>query len=275
MSDLLTNPAFQSGIAPFLAALIIAAILQRAAGWFWAGLSLIVAFLINVYFTVGFEILPLTSTRKIIVLGVAAAAVGFAMDALGLQRRWLVPIMLLSGVAAMLWVIWPVLMRKEDDALWILAFQASGYMAILCFGFAIVRHQAMQASAAAVALGFGTGLSILLAASALLSQFALAVGAAASATLLLSVVWRQFDVGTIFSFSAAVILALVGMSAAVFAQLPVHVLVPLAFIPLLMNVPLPLSWPRWAQAFVLMVIAAPFACGAVYLTWKSGGALPI
>lgn len=275
MSDLLTNPAFQSGIAPFLVALIIGAVFQRTLGWFWAGFSLIIAFLVNVYLTVGFEITPLTSTRKIILLGTVAAVVGFAMDAVGLKRRWLTIVMLASGVASVIWLVWPVLLRKESDAMWMLGFQASAYAAVLGLGFAILRHKAMKVSAATVALGFGTGLSVLLAASALLSQFGLAVGAAATAALLLSVVWRQFDVGTIFSFTAALILTLVGVSATVYAQLPMHVLLPLAFIPLVMNVPVPVSWSRWAQALMLMLVAAPLAMGAIYLTWKGGGTLPV
>ena len=275
MNELLTNPAFQSGIAPFLVALIISAVLQRTLGWFWAGFGLIAAFLVNVFFTTGFEMTPLTSTRKIVLLGVVAAMLGFAMDAFGLKRRWLSIIMVTGCVAGVLWLIWPVLLRKESDTMWILGFQASIYAAMMGLGFAILRHKAMRASAATVALGFGAGIAILLSASALLSQFALSVGAAAMAALLLSVVWRQFDVGTIFVFTAAVILTLVGISASVYAQLPMHVLLPLVFIPFAMKVPVPAAWPRWAQASMLMLVAAPFAGVALYLTWKSGGTLPV
>ena len=75
MNELLTNPAFQSGVAPFFVALIISAVLQRTMGWFWAGFGLIAAFLVNVFFTTGFEMTPLTSTRKIVLLGIVCTRV--------------------------------------------------------------------------------------------------------------------------------------------------------------------------------------------------------
>ena len=73
MNDLLANPAIQSGIIPFLIALIAAWGLRRL-GWVWSGLGFAIAYYVSVYLAAGFQLTPLTSTRKILILGMAAIA---------------------------------------------------------------------------------------------------------------------------------------------------------------------------------------------------------
>ncbi len=77
MNDLLNHPAVQGGLAPFVAALIVALVLGRAK---LAGLAVIAAFCTAVYLISGFGFTPLTATRKIVLLGLTAAAVGILTD---------------------------------------------------------------------------------------------------------------------------------------------------------------------------------------------------
>src|SRR5438477_13045886 len=69
MQEMLANPAVQGGLAPFIAALTVTALL---APFRLGGLAVVAAFATAVYFIAGFTFEPLTATRKIILLGFAA-----------------------------------------------------------------------------------------------------------------------------------------------------------------------------------------------------------
>ena len=73
MQEMLANPAVQGGLAPFIAALTVAALL---APFRLGGLAVVAAFATAVYFIAGFTFEPLTATRKIILLGFAAPLAG-------------------------------------------------------------------------------------------------------------------------------------------------------------------------------------------------------
>ena len=76
MQELLNHPAVQSGLAPFVAALIITELLQRVR---LSGLAIIGGFAITVYLVSDFSLSPLTTTHKLIWLGIASSLVGVAL----------------------------------------------------------------------------------------------------------------------------------------------------------------------------------------------------
>ena len=84
MSDLLSNPAVQGGVAPFVAGLIVTVLLGR---FRLGGLAVAAAFATAVYFIAGFNFTPLSATRKIILLGLAAPVVGIVVDFV-FRRAW-------------------------------------------------------------------------------------------------------------------------------------------------------------------------------------------
>src|SRR3569623_1159372 len=105
MKEWLANPAVQAGIAPFVAALVSAAILRRV-GWYWAGAAVVLGYGVAVYLSTGFQIQPWTSTRKIVAMVLAAAALGQLCDMLPAQRRRLIPLSFISRAAALaLWLL--------------------------------------------------------------------------------------------------------------------------------------------------------------------------
>src|SRR5204863_197146 len=75
--EMLANPAVQGGLAPFIAALVVAALLAPLR---LGGLAVVAAFATAVYFIAGFTFEPLTATRKIILLGLAAPLAGIVID---------------------------------------------------------------------------------------------------------------------------------------------------------------------------------------------------
>ncbi len=77
MVTLLEHPAVQGGVAPLVAALIVAAIFARTR---FAWLAILAAYATMVALTTGFSLTPLTVARKTILLGLIVPFVGLALD---------------------------------------------------------------------------------------------------------------------------------------------------------------------------------------------------
>jgi len=274
MQDLLTNPAVQSGIIPFIAALLVG-LLGKRLGWYWAGLALLVGFVATVYVTVGFQFQPWTSTRKIIALGFAATVFGGLLDIYPWSRRWLPAVLLIVAAATVWWLIWPVLQRREGLDAWLLGVGSLLYGGWCAAAMESLRSRPVHAVAAVVALGFGTGAVTLLGASALLGQLGLALGAAAVALGLLVTFMRNTEIGSLAMLPAGVLLGLIGVSGHVYAKVPWYSLALLALVPVCARVPLSPQWPRWLQALsALLLVGAPAGIAA-WLVWRVAGGVPL
>ena len=68
MDSGLNNPAIQASIIPLLVAFGSALVLRKFS-WYWSSVGFVIAFYTVVYLIVGFDLMPLTSTRKLIILG--------------------------------------------------------------------------------------------------------------------------------------------------------------------------------------------------------------
>src|SRR4051794_30141153 len=77
MEDLLQHPAVQAAVLPFAVALGVAAVLRNTRQ---LGLAIAAAFLCAVALTMGFGFESLTSLRKLVLVGMGAAAVGIALE---------------------------------------------------------------------------------------------------------------------------------------------------------------------------------------------------
>ena len=274
MDELLTNPAIQAAAIPFITALVIG-LLLKPVGWYWAGLAVIAGFYASVSLITGFEFTPLTSTRKLVLIGMCAAAVGLALDYLAPKPRQLYPLLAVLGGGAVLWLIWPPLMRMEGAALWVSGAGSVAYVIWILLAFEGLRNRALRADAALMSLGLGTGIAALMGASALLGQLAAALAAAMGAFLLLSIFKKTLPVGLLMLLPAALLSGLIGISAMTYAQLPWISLLALAAIPLLARIPLPKKLPLWGQAAALVTLTLPAAAGAIYLVWREAGAPPM
>ena len=274
MDELLANPAIQAAAIPFITALVIG-LLLKPVGWYWAGLAVIAGFYASVSLITGFEFTPLTSTRKLVLIGMCAAAVGLALDYLAPKPRQLYPLLAVLGGGAVLWLIWPPLMRMEGAALWVSGAGSVAYVIWILLAFEGLRNRALRADAALMSLGLGTGIAALMGASALLGQLAAALAAAMGAFLLLSIFKKTLPVGLLMLLPAALLSGLIGISAMTYAQLPWISLLALAAIPLLARIPLPKKLPLWGQAAALVTLTLPAAAGAIYLVWREAGAPPM
>lgn len=274
MDELLANPVFQTAVVPFIAALIAGFILNRL-GWYWAGLTIIVGFIACAWLITDLKLFPLSSTRKIILLGLVAVAAGIVLDFYSGVRRFIPYILFAGGAVAALWVIWPALMRKEGMEFWLLAVGACVYAGWLMAAMEGLRTQPIRAGSAALALGMGTGVSAVMGASALLGQLASSIAAASGAYLLLAIFVPKQSAGSILTTPVALLCGLFGIAGHVYATIPWYTLPLLAIIPLLARVPLPKQQSSWMKIILLVLVTVPAAVAAIFVTWWVEGAPPI
>jgi len=273
MESLLTHPALQSGLLPLLGAALLIALL-RPLGWQWNALAFIGALLLAVHLITGLQFSPLTSTRKIIALTVAAAALGLLRDAWPRSTALVKAMVTTAGAAAMLWIIWPLLGRLQGTAWWLSALPAAIYGAWLCLASEGLRTRPPAAIACALALGTGTAVSALLGASALLGQLGGAAAAAAGAWFLYQWAGRPAATGSTFLLPVMILAAGLGCAAVAYARLPWQAPALLALTPLLARLPLPLALGSRSRLLATTALAFVPALAAVWLAWRTAGGPP-
>jgi hypothetical protein len=265
MQEFLSNPAVQGGVAPFVVAVIVVAILAKAK---LAGLAVAVGFAIAVALVSGIGFTPLTATRKVVLLGLLAPLVGIVVDfALKRSRTLTAAIALVCG-ALTVWVFWSVLEQKAVGDALLLGGIAAVFVAWFVASMLRLAGQPVRAGAAALMLGLGAGISAILGASALLGLYGIAVGAGAGAFLLVQMLTgRKIVAGATLTLSASLAAGLVAAAALVLAQLPWYALIVLGLIPLAASLPVSDRLPIWAQAVIVSAYGFAVAVIAFVLTW--------
>ncbi len=276
MESFLAQPPVQSALAPFVASLVLAVALLRAPAR-WQGLAIVAGLLLAVLLILGPALTPLTSTRKIVVASLGLPLLAMALDLSPLRWRTGVGIVVFAAVLALLWVLWPVLMRGAPGEAVLLGGGLALYVAALLMVFARLGQCCARLAGAALGVAVATGVAAVLAASALYGQLAFALAAAVGGLTALRL-WRPgleggagcFGLGG--AMAVAVPLALLGASASVYARLPVMALPLLALSPLLALAPLATQRPAWLRVVVAGLLSLAPSAGAVYLTWQAAGA---
>lgn len=271
MEELLSNPAVQGGLAPFVLALIATELFRRVR---LSGLAIIAGFAVTVYLVSGFAFEPLTAARKIVLLGLLSAVL--ALPLMWFNPRGMRVLLALAGGAAAVWVALRILNQQEMTPMLLWGAGCALYVGWLVFWMDGLHAAPVRAASAGVGLGLGTGVAALFGASALLGQYGLALGAAAGAYLLMQMISsKPLPCGRAFTLPLSLIAGLTGCLAVLTAQLPWHVLPVLAAIPLAAKIPLPAKQGLWIQSVLLSLVTLLCAAGAVYLTWRVTGAPPL
>lgn len=154
MEAWLNDPMVQASLAPFLAGFAVALLLFKLR---LGGLAALAGFLTTVYLSGGLSFVPLTATRKLIVLGIAAAALGAIADLAFKPRRGTqIGLGVLFGGAA-IWGFWSVIAQKPAAE----AMLAGGGVALFVawtVGFMCsLQRDSLRAAAAGLGLGLGAG----------------------------------------------------------------------------------------------------------------------
>ena len=267
MQEFLAHPAVQAGVAPFVVALAAALLLRPLK---LAGLAIACGFATAVFLIAGFEFTPLTTTRKIMLVGLAAAPFGLLLDLVA--RRTATAAVTAAVVAAAItpWVFFTVL-RQKDPAL-MATLGAGTALACACLaGFMVsLRADALRAGAASMAIGTGVGVAAVLGASASFGQYGIAVGVAGGAFLFsLCVLGPKISAGSSLALAAAMTGGLLAGGTLVLASLPWLSLALLALVPLAVRLPLPEKANVWIKATLAGVYACVPAVAACFIAWRA------
>ena len=272
MTELLNDPMIQSGFGPFVIAGVIGWLL-RGFGWVWAGLGFAIAYYCSVYLVMGAQITPITSTKKIALLGLGAVIVGLILDKLDLGRLKNSLVLILGAAAAATWLVWPVAMRQSglELAQW-MALPALYVIWVALFTTSLDDTSAEDDATTTCLFGFTTGAVAILGASVLLGQLGIAIGAAAGAYVLLSLSNKPLNLGYSYTYPVAMIGGLIGIAAVIYAKLPWYSLIPLAFIPAINYVPFGMDGHPVKRILCLIAMSSPIIAISIYLTWRTTGA---
>ena len=268
MQEFLANPAVQGGVAPLAIALVLSLGLRPLK---LEGLSLVAAFIGSVYLVSGLDFMPLTSTRKLVVLAIAAPVVGLLVDFAFKPTRIGAAFIAIAAAAGALWAFWPVLSHKPGNMPWLLGGSAVLALAFLA-GFALLRlaEDSVRAGAAALALGLGAGICSVLSASVLYGTYGIAVAAGAGGYLLPQMILgRKSQGGASFALTFAITGGLIAAGAMTLAQLPWYCVLVLALVPIGAILPAPRNAPVWLQAVLVSIYSFIIAGAACVLAWPS------
>lgn len=271
MDALLANPAIQAGVAPFLAALLVAAALRRTR---LLGVAISVGVAVVIALTIGFTFESLSSTRKLVLVGLAAALVMIGVEGAAVPSTPGVRATLAAAsAAAAVWVVLRVLQQKETGLALAGGLGAALYLAALVESTHQVSADTVRASAAGLVLGLGTGALALLGASALMAQIGIAVGASAGATLLVQMLGGQrAPAGWTLPLVASVVAGLAGLLAVFTGSLPWYCLLPTLAAPWATRLVPAGERPVWITSIITAVVALIPMLLAVGLAWFTAGA---
>jgi hypothetical protein len=273
MPTLFDDPMFQAGIAPFVVAAVVAALLGRTRV---SGLAIVAALATTLMLTTGISFTPLSASRKVLLLVLLTPAVALALDFLAANAPRMLPGLLAAAIGlASAWVFISVLAQREGGAAWALGAGVAVFVAMLVGLTLRLRGDNIAGSASALGLGMAVGVSAVLSASLgnLMNGIALAAGAGA----LLS--WqfatgRATPAGWTLSLTAGTAAALFAASTFMLAELPWTALALLLLVPLVAALPLFATRPvrtRIALAAVSCVLAAVPAVLAAWLATRMSG----
>jgi len=265
MDELLHNPAIQAGVAPFAAAVVVAAVLARTR---FAWLAVVAGYAAMVALTTGFSFAPLSASRKVLLLVLLAPLPGLALDLVAPRARRLgFALALLAGGAA-LWSFSTVLVQREPGPA-----LASGALVAACAAGLVwlttrLRADGVAAGAAGLGLGVASGVSALLSASIGYLTSGIAIAAASGAMLLVQVVARRaIAPGLAGTLWLGLSSALVASATLMTAELPWYALPAMLLVPAVVALVAKARLPLFGRALICAAAALVAAAVPVGASW--------
>jgi hypothetical protein len=267
MQAWLNDPMVQASLAPFLAGLIVTLALFKLR---LGGLAAVAGFCTTAYLAGALSFTPLNATRKIMLLGVVAPALGLLADLAFRASRMTEYVLGLAFGAASLWVFSTVLVQKPP-----MQMVAAGCGLVVFAAWTIgwtasLQRNSVRAGAAGLGLGLGAGFAALMAATASFAQYGMGLGAASGAFLLVQMILgRHIEAGLTFCLTVGVLGALIAAAAHLLAGLGWTELAILAAVPIAARLPVPMRWPVWAQAILLSLYTLACGAAAAYMAYRA------
>ncbi len=265
MNDFLQHPAVQGGVAPFVVALVVAAVLGRTR---YAWLAIVAGYATMVALATGFSFTPLSASRKILLLALLTPVIGIAADLLFSRARPVaMALAVVVGLAAV-WVFQSVLSQREGAQAWLAALGILAYASAMVWALVSLRDDPLRTGVAGLGLGLAAGIAAVISASIGFLLAGVAVAASAGALLLYWVVTsRPIAPGLLGTLSIGVMIALFAEGTFMLAQMPWYALAALLLVPLAVRLPVNESGSTFARAFVLTLYALGAASIPVAAAW--------
>lgn len=265
LQAVLERPEIQTGVAPFVVALVLGLVLKPAGG---AGVGLAVGFYTTAYLINVLNFTPLTSTSKLLLIGGAAVIIGIFLDLYRGSRQQSFPIIFILATIAAGWLLWPLISRNELSEIWPSVLPGMLYLGWLAAWSDGLRDRSIRATSAVWVLSFAVGAMAVIGAAASLGQLGIALGAAAGALCILSIILPNLRTGSIFALSGLILAGCLSLAGVFYARIPWYSLLFLAAIPPLALIPLPQTLSRFTEAVLSAALLLPFGIAAVFITWQ-------
>jgi hypothetical protein len=263
--ELLNQPAVQGGVAPLAIALVIAALLARTR---FAWLAIVGGYATMIALTTGFQLSPLTASRKILLLGLIVPVLGVAADLIPRPSRAIAAVFALAAGLASIWALASVLRQQQGSAPYVAAAGIAVFGFVLTALVLALRDDGLRTGAAGLGLGLATGVAAVLSASIGFLLAGIAVAAAAGALLLVQVIFsRNIAARFTGALSIAILTGLFAAGSLMLAQLPWYALPLLLLVPLAAMLPASKRLPLIARAALLAfcsLVAAIFPIAAAW-----------
>jgi len=268
------NPAFQSAAAPILLAFLIIVSFQRQRAWS-EPFAVLACFLTATYLIMGLSLFPLDSTRKIVLFAIVFFLIGLAFQFVKVNRKLILPMAVIIGIAACYWILWPWLKRQDWLLLIASALSSAVFVIANCAGFHKASQTRKKFLALAAIFALSAAIASIVGASAKLGQLLMAFSMPFFVAFAMD--WlkpiQQSNMNFLFLIFC-VPTSLLSVSASVYAEVPWYVLIALSLIPLSAFFSLPSSLDKRYKLWAELAVALVPGVLAVLLTWNAAGSVP-
>lgn len=262
------NPAWvQYGLAPFIAALVVAELFNRMR---ISGFALLAGLAVTTYLNTRAlpSITPVSALERILFVAMLASLLGLVLDLAPRLRRPLTAVVALCAGTLVIWVAWPAVTLDN----WLLVLGPAGLGVVYAVWTAgslnLLADFPERAAAAGVGLGAAIGACALLAGTPLLAAPAFAVASASGAYLLIQVFSNaRLSCGALFVLPLAAICALVPPVAVLNAGLSWYLLPALALVPAAALIPLSERLSARVRSLLALAVAAFAGAGVAAIAW--------
>jgi len=264
MNEWMEHPAFQAGVAPLVVAFIVGFALRDTR---YAWLAIVAGYATVVAQTIGFTFDPLTASRKVLLLALAAPLVGIVLDAT-LPGRMAVAIVAIALGATSLWVFQSVLAQRSAQEVVLMGGGVAVFVTVLVALLLRLRGDGLRTGASGVGLGLALGIAALLSASVGTFMTGIAIAAAAGAMMLVQLARREPVVpGALGALSIAVPVGLGTGATFMLAQLPWYAMPALLLVPAAVLLPSASEGGVWRRSLVVGFTALAAAALPVLAAW--------
>ena len=264
LDDPFIQAAVHGGVAPFVVALAVGAILARTR---FAWIAIVAGYATMVALTVGFSFEPLTAARKIVLIVLLAALVGLIYDGVAAKSRNAAAVIAAAAGAAAVWAVFSVLTQKAPGVMWGAGVGIAIFAAVLVWLVLESRNDGLRMGAAGLGLGLATGIGGLMSASIGYFLGGVSIAASAGAMLLLHIVVSRTQApGAVGGLTIGVACALFAAGGLMLAQLPWYALPALLLVPLAARLPAP-TMNRFLRAVLLSLYTLAAAGVPIAAAW--------